>query len=211
MAVCLAAVRGTGEIRSDGETYEAATELMLGGTAMGARLKDARTILRYLSTRADLDARRVVLWGDSFVDANPRDLVLDQSLMQEPGPQTIRQVDPLGSLLALLAALYENNVRAVAVRGGLVSYLSMLQDRFCYVPQDVIVPGILETADVGDLVAALAPRAVLLERLVDGRNRRLTAAEARAQLQAQSDARVLLREGPAEPPLAAWMAAQLSR
>jgi len=211
VAVCLAAVRGTGEIRSDGAASEAATELMLGGTAMGARLKDARTVLRYLSTRTDLDAKRVALWGDSFMDTNPRDLVLDQSLMQEPGPQTIRQADPLGSLLALLAALYENNVRAVAVRGGLVSYLSMLQDRFCYVPQDVIVPGILETADVGDLVAALAPRAVLLERLVDGRNRRLTAAEAHAQLQAQSGARVLLREGPAEPPLAAWMAAQLSR
>ena len=212
VAVCLADVQGTGEIARGRGTSEPATELMLGGTAMGARLKDARTILRYLSTRADLDAKRVVAWGDSFADTNPRDLVLDQSLMQQPGPLAIRQADPLGSLLALFVALYENDVRAVAARGGLVSYFSMLQDRFCYVPQDVVVPGILETADVGDVVSALAPRAVFLEGLVDGRNRRLTAAEARVQLQATaSGARVLLRAEPAEPRLAAWMAAQLSR
>ena len=159
VAVCLADVRGTGEIGRDRATSEAATELMLGGTALGARLKDVRTVLRYLATRPDVDAKRVVLWGDSFTDPNPRDLMLDQSLMQQPGPQTIRQADPLGSVLALMVALYENDVRAVAARGGLVSYLSMLQDRFCYVPQDVVVPGILETADVGDIVSALAPRA----------------------------------------------------
>ena len=184
---------------------------MLGGTALGARLKDVRTVLRYLATRPDVDAKRVVLWGDSFTDPNPRDLMLDQSLMQQPGPQTIRQADPLGSVLALMVALYENDVRAVAARGGLVSYLSMLQDRFCYVPQDVVVPGILETADVGDIVSALAPRAVLLEGLVDGRNRRSTAAEAGAQLQAASGARLLVREEAAEPRLAAWIAGQLSR
>ncbi len=212
VAVCLADVRGTGEIGRERATSDAATELMLGNTAMGARLKDACTVLRYLSTRTDVDAKRVGLWGDSFTETNPRNLVLDQSLMQKPGPQAIQQADPLGSLLALFVALYENDVRAVAARGGLVSYSSMLQDRFCYVPQDVVVPGILETADVGDLVSALAPRAVLLEGLVDGRNRRLTAAEASAQLQATpSGTRVLLRAEPAEPPLAAWMAAQLSR
>ena len=87
----------------------------------------------------------------------------------------------------------------------------MLQDRFCYVPQDVVVPGILETADVGDIVSALAPRAVLLEGLVDGRNRRSTAAEAGAQLQAASGARLLVREEAAEPRLAAWITGQLSR
>ncbi len=54
----------------------------------------------------------------------------------------------------MLTALHEGNVRAVATRGGLVSYLSVLGDRFCYVPQDVIVPGILDTADVGDIVTA---------------------------------------------------------
>ena len=267
VAVCLADVRGTGEIGRDRATSEAATELMLGGTALGARLKDVRAVLRYLATRADVDAKRVVLWGDSFTDPNPRDLMLDQSLMQQPGPQTIRQADPLGSVLALMVALSRIDGLAAAMLGkhrrggpvgrpfdlrrqcqldrrrravdeleslakelalqsedepppdapcvrpevGLASYLSMLQDRFCYVPQDVVVPGILETADVGDIVSALAPRAVLLEGLVDGRNRRSTAAEAGAQLQAASGARLLVREEAAEPRLAAWIAGQLSR
>ena len=114
--------------------------------------------------------RRVVLWGDSFASVNPRDLLFDQSVLlepgrQEPGPQAIQQAQPVGGLLALLTALYEDNVQAVAVRGGLVSFHSVLKDRFCYVPQDIVVPGILERADIADVVAALSPRAVLLERL----------------------------------------------
>src|SRR5215831_5041889 len=150
---------------------------MLGATALGERLKDARTVARYLGSRNDLDTRRVVLWGDSFAQTNPREGLLDQSVPQKPGPQTIRQSDPLGSLLAVLTALYEDNVHAVVARGSLASYLSVLQNRFCYVPQDVIVPGLLESADVSDILAALAPRAVLLEGPVDGRNRPLTEAE----------------------------------
>ena len=71
-AVCLVDVRGTGEAASSkrGSSLAslAATHLMLGDTAMGARLKDARTILRYLATRADIDTKRTVLWGDSFAE-----------------------------------------------------------------------------------------------------------------------------------------------
>src|SRR5262249_20403399 len=72
--------------------------------------------------------------------------------------------------LAMLGALYENNVRAVAVRPGLAGYLSILEDRFAYVPLDVIVPGVLEVGDIADVMAAIAPRALLLGSLVDGRN-----------------------------------------
>jgi hypothetical protein len=77
-------------------------------------------------------------------------------------------------------------------------------------PQDVIVPGILETADVADIVAALAPQPVLLEGLVDGRNHRLTTAKVAAQLQtAALGGPVLLPEEAAEPGLAAWTGGQL--
>jgi cephalosporin-C deacetylase-like acetyl esterase len=225
--VCLADVRGTGET-ADGINFAvgreamsapsaslAATELMLGTTALGQRLKDARTVVHYLTSRDDVDSKQLVLWGDSFVPTNPREGLLDQSVGQEPGPQILHQSDPLGSLLVLLTALYENNVRAVAAHGGLVSYLSVLGDRFCYVPQDVIVPGILETADIGDIVAALAPRAVLLEGFVDGRNRRLTESEVNLQLQpvlrtAQFvPSRLILRESSASAGLAAWLDEQL--
>ena len=53
VALCLADVRGSGEsasgeaARGSGLASLAATELMLGNTALGARLKDARSVVRY--------------------------------------------------------------------------------------------------------------------------------------------------------------------
>ena len=222
VAVCLADVRGTGELariaaHGSGSTSLAATELMLGNTALGARLKDARTVLRYLSRRSDLDPERLALWGDSFAGVNPPGLLLDQSVNQQPGPQVIQQADPLGSLLALLAALYEDNVRAVVARSGLISYLSVLQDRFCYVPQEIIVPGILESADIADIVAAIAPRAVFLEGFVDGKDRLLSTSDMENELRAAVTAyrgapsQLLIREQAGKTDLASWLAGKLSQ
>jgi dienelactone hydrolase len=221
VAICLADVRGTGETAPAGDSDSVAslvaTEFMLGGTGLGVQLKDARTVLRYLSRRGDLDPKRLALWGDSFAQVNPPGLLLDQSARQTPGPQVIYQSDPSGSLLAMLTALYEDNVRAVAARGGLVSWLSVLRDRFCYVPEDVIIPGILETADITDVVAALAPRAVLLEGLVDGRDRRLSVSSMEDELAnalaayRRVPSRLLIRERLPEPELSMWMLKQLSQ
>jgi hypothetical protein len=220
IAVCLADVLGTGEVApSASMTSLAATELMLGNTALGARLKDSRAVLHYLSGRKDLDPQRVVLWGDSFAPANPRGLLLDQSILLEPdrqetGPQAIQQGQPLGGLLALLTSLYEDKVQAVAVRGGLVSFLSVLKDRFCYMPQDIVVPGILQSADLSDVIAALSPRAVLLEGLVDGRNRLLSSTELEAELREARAAyrdipsHLAVREQTDESDFVSWMAHQ---
>ena len=222
VAVALADVRGAGEtLRSTGRGSAAAslaaTELMLGNTAMGARLKDARAVVRYLRARADLDGKRLALWGESFAPANPAGPMLDQSVNQRPGPQAIQDSDPLGAILALLTALYEPGVEAVAARGGLVSYLSVLGDRFCYVPQDVIVPGVLEAADLADVVAALAPRDVLIEGLVDGRNRAVDAPEWNAGLRVALEAyrgassRLTIRKEAAANAAPGWLAARLAR
>jgi dienelactone hydrolase len=175
-AVCLPDVRGTGELaaassRGPGAMDFAATEFMLGETLPGAQLKDLRTVLRYLASRPDFDPRRIAIWGDSFAETNAAEFQFDQSEMQELGPFAQYQAEPLGALLALLAGLYEDRVAAVAARGGLVSFRSVLEDRFAHIPQDVIVPGILEVADVPDMVKSLNPRPVLLDRVVDGRNR----------------------------------------
>ena len=222
VAVCLADVRGTGEgertkTRGPASAGLAATELMLGRTALGAKLKDARSVLRYLRGRPDLDASRVAVWGDSFAAVNPDGVLLDQSLGQQRGPQTLHEADPAGGLLALLTALYEDDIRRVAAQGGLISYRSVLRDRFCYVPLDAIVPGVLESADIGDVVAALAPRAVALEGLVDGRNRNVSAADASQELRAaltaykREPSRLMIRGRADEPGLAAWIAAELLR
>jgi dienelactone hydrolase len=222
-AVCLADVRGTGEVAPGSATTSlVATELMLGNTALGARIKDTRALLRYLSGRQDLDPRRVALWGDSFAAVNPRGLLLDQSVLlepgrQEPGPQAIQQAQPVGGLLALLTALYEDKVQAVGVRGGLVSFLSVLKDRFCYMPQDIVVPDILESADLVDVIAALSPRPMVLEGLVDGRNRLLSSAELEEELGVARAAyrgtpsKLVVREQTDESSFASWMADEVAQ
>src|SRR6185295_5533489 len=65
VAVCLPDLRGTGETspdfdRSDdgGHRAQADREFALGGNLIGARLKDLRTVLAYLGSRADIDGSR---------------------------------------------------------------------------------------------------------------------------------------------------------
>src|SRR4029077_8303596 len=73
VAICLADVRGTGETAPDtrrgpssAEVSLSATELMLGNTLLGARLKDLRTVLAYIEARQDIQSARIAVWGDSF-------------------------------------------------------------------------------------------------------------------------------------------------
>ncbi len=180
VAVCLPDVRGTGESRpadasrrhSGASTSLSATEWLLGETLLGARLRDLRSVLRYLRTRADLAPGRVALWGDSLAPPNPKDRNLAVPLEVDPFPD---QAEPLGGLLALLGALYEDDIRVVYTHGGLVSYHSLLQSPFCYVPHDALVPDALTVGDLPAVAAALAPRPLRLEGMVDGLNRQVSA------------------------------------
>jgi dienelactone hydrolase len=221
-AICLADVRGTGETapgasRGPGAMEMGANELMLGNTLLGARLKDARTVYAWISRRPDIDALRIALWGESFAGVNPENIVPYESLNVRLGPRQIQQAEPLGSLLALLTALYEDSVRAVVARRGLGSFLSVLEDRFTYVPLDVIVPGMLQTGDIPDVVRSLAPKPVLLESLVDGRNRRLTPAGWKSVMApaisgyGDTAGRLLIREESGDDVLAAWLMEQIHR
>jgi hypothetical protein len=143
---------------------------MLGGTLLGSRLKDLRTVLAYLRGRPDLDNSRTALWGDSPAPSNP-ERFQDEVPGWQIGPDIQHQAEPMGAMLAILGGLYEDGVRAIAARGGLAGYLALLQGNFIYVPNDAIVPGILEKGDVADAIATIAPRPVLLAATVDGRNR----------------------------------------
>lgn len=177
VAVVLPDLRGTGENgplggrgRSSASTAHAATELMLGRTLVGLRLGDLRTVLAYLRARPDVDPARIGLWGDSFAPANP----------PEPDPIVPLEADrapvlaePLGDLLALLGALFEPDVKAVATFGGLASFAGLLDVPCVHVPADVVVPGLLSAGDLDTLAAA--PRRVRREGRVDGLNRRVDA------------------------------------
>jgi hypothetical protein len=174
-AVCLMDLRGTGETavpggrgRTSPSTALSATELMLGQPLLGSRLRDLRTVLGYLKQRPGLDPQRIVVYGDSFAASNPREVNLAVPLGIDEMPN---QSEPLGGLLSLLLALFEDDVRGVYASRGLLSYSSVLASPFCYLPFDVVVPGAIEAGDLRALVAALAPRAIMLEGLVDGQNR----------------------------------------
>ena len=126
--------------------------------------------------RPDADGDRIVLWGDSFAPPNTRELVMDE-LQYEAGPQIEHQAEPAGALLATLAALYDDKVRAVAALGGLAEFSSALENAFAYVPMDAIIPSVLQKGDIADIAAALAPRPLLFANAVNGRNVLLERAE----------------------------------
>lgn len=198
VAVCLPDVRGTGETRPAGDhrgpptgsrkqvgersetTLLAAGAGMLGSTLLGERLRDLRSVLHYLRGREDLDRSRLALWGDSLAAVNSAERRMEVPWDAEKMPD---QSEPAGGLLALLGALFEDDVRAVAARGCLISYASILDSPFCYVPHDAMTPGAVAVGDLAEVAATLAPRAFRMEEPVDGRNRRVDAEAAMKALE----------------------------
>ncbi len=181
VAVCLPDLRGLGETKPDGArerwgalTAAASTALMHGDPMVAARLRDLRSVLAYLRDRSDLDAARTALWGDSFAQANPPDREFRMPRHMDDRP---RWSEPLGGLLVLLGALFEDHVCAVYVRGGLSDFASVVSEPFVYIPPDVVVPGLLTVGDMPDVAAALAPRPVRMDGLVDGFHRLRTKAQ----------------------------------
>ncbi|HUQ92280.1 MAG TPA: acetylxylan esterase [Bryobacteraceae bacterium] len=177
IAVCLVDVRGTGETSPDARRHPssagislAATELMLGNTMTGARLKDLRTAIAWARRLETVDGKRIALWGDSFSPANQERPLVKELVNWQIGPDVHRQAEPLGGLLGLLAGLYEDDLHAVAVRGGLTGFSSLMDDAFAYVPSDVIVPGVLEAGDLADIAANLGGVRVLVADGVNARN-----------------------------------------
>jgi hypothetical protein len=220
IAVCLPDVRGTGETAS--EQYNRGEEpaskvLASGNTLLGLRLADLRTVIGYLSGRADLDRERIALWGESFAPENSPGLRLDELTVWPVGPQIQHLASSLGAHLALLGALYENRIRAVAARGGLVSQLSILERNFTYVPFDMFVPGVFNAGDIADICVALAPRPVLVGGAVDGRDcavgadrlaREMTAATG-AYVKAGAAQNLALGTGPAQTEPVSWLIGKL--
>lgn len=174
MAVALPDVRGTGETspgmardRRGPMTAISSTGLMTGQPILGGQLRDLRTVLSYLNSHPQLDGKRIALWGDTFTPPLEEDAVwkVPHGADDRPTP-----LEPLGGMLALLGALYEDDVRAVFAHGSLASFTSTLSSPFCYLPHDAIVPGMLRSGDLTDLAATLSPRPLRLCVMVDGLN-----------------------------------------
>ena len=172
-AVCLVDPRGIGETQSDRDrgrrstdTSLAASQLMLGETALGARLRDVRTTLRYLRSRPEFS--HVAVHGDSPAPVTRADINVERPLdVDQP---TV--AEPLGATLALLVGLYEDPPTIIAARGGLLDYASLLDSQFLHVPFDVMVPGAASNGDLPEVAKLVKARHSLwMSGLVDGRNR----------------------------------------
>ena len=222
VAVCLPDVRGSGETSPDSrrdpendENMQAVNEEMLGETLVGRRLKDLRTVLAYLGQRPDLNGTSLALWGESLMPLNGAQTVLDELPLWQVGPQIQQQGEPLGGLLAVLGALYSPNVQAVALRNGLVGYASILDSAFDYIPADITVPGFLEVGDLADVEATLSPMPLLLEDLIDAKDRLVPEGDLRNQLQPLTDAytkapaHLSVRSGQDGSHVSEWLASHL--
>ncbi|MDP6039991.1 MAG: acetylxylan esterase [Candidatus Latescibacteria bacterium] len=170
VAVCLPDVRGTGETAQEGARIPrsrasslSSSEQMLGQTLLGSRLKDLRSVINYI--RNQMPDSPIALWGDGFALTNPVDLT--DPLMGEDAPI---YAEPLGGLLALFGALFEKDIKAIVARGLFAEFKSVLNNTYCYLPHDAVIPGAVTTGDLCDITTALAPCPLRMENLIDGRN-----------------------------------------
>ncbi len=175
-AVALPDVRGTGETKAGGDsarhssnrTSASLNEWLLGRTLLGLRLADARAVMRHLKTRADIDPKGVMLWGDSFAATNPADTPMATPMEVDPFPTF---GEPLGALLAVLVPVFEDDISAVAARGGLKSFRSILDAPQFFIPHDVLVPGVFHAGDIPELVEALGTIPHRYDDTIGGQNR----------------------------------------
>jgi cephalosporin-C deacetylase-like acetyl esterase len=173
--VVLPDLRGTGESRSGSsrgkeseDTNLSCNVQLFGETLVGQRLRDMRSVIAYLRDRSEVDVRRLALWGDSFTPPNPPETNFRVPHGVEGWPT---ESEPLGGLLALLGALFEEDVRAVSISGGLASYRSALTHFTLVIPHDAVVPGALSAGDLIDLATGLSPRPLRLTGMVNSVNR----------------------------------------
>jgi cephalosporin-C deacetylase-like acetyl esterase len=171
--VVLPDVRGIGESRAD--DIDLTTNLQLfGETLLGQRLRDLRSILAYLRDRKDVHGSQIALWGDAFAPPNPANTDFKVPRNVDGWP---RGPEPLGSQLVLLGALFEDDIRAVYLAGGLASYHDVLTNFAVLIPHSASVPGALTAGDLCDLACSLAPKPLRMEALVNHLNRTVPISE----------------------------------
>ncbi|HSG69066.1 MAG TPA: acetylxylan esterase [Planctomycetaceae bacterium] len=187
--VCLPDLRGTGETRPGSEVGRGSTgttlscrDQVLGQTLLGSRLRDLRSILRYVRKHG---TSAIALWGESLSNPNPED-------RSEIVPHDVEnpnvQSEPTAGFLALLGALYEDDVKAVCAQGTFASFGSLLDSPFLYVPHDAVVSGAMTVSDVSDIAAVLAPRPLMIANPIDGLNRSVSDEDLRVAFAVTTDA-----------------------
>ncbi len=139
----------------------------LGRPLLSMRVQDALGAMRYLVSRPEVDADNVSVLGHGE-----------------------------GGVIGVFVAALDGKVkRAVACR-SLVDFRTLLENRYYAQPASLFVPGILRHFDLPQVVAAAAPRRVLLINTVDGLGRRLAVATVRMRYPAVTNVEVVVHDYP---------------
>jgi dienelactone hydrolase len=125
--------RNWSEIPGQAEYYELASRLVHGQTLLGKVLHDVRVALDYLTTRQEVDERRLGFIGHSY-----------------------------GGRMAIWTTAFDKRIRAAVSNCGCVNYKNSLT-REAGIQMEFCLPGILKVGDVEDVLRMAAPRAVFIQ------------------------------------------------
>jgi cephalosporin-C deacetylase-like acetyl esterase len=156
-----------------GQYDSAMTALLSGKTLVGMRMLDVWRGVDVLAARADVDRARIRGFGKEG-----------------------------GTTPLLYTAAMDERISKVALEGMLVSYRAIVDQRIHRQIFEQVIPGVLRSYDLPDLVSALAPRPVWIVNSVNPLGQRLSLTEMKKQYAAsplafraaQSEAAVRIAE-----------------
>ena len=174
--VCLPDVRGTGELavgtsrgRSSNSTSLSSSLMMTSDLRLTGQLRDLQSVFDWLKNDSSHTSLQFLIWGDSPSNAISHNT--NFNIPRDNESELPTQPEPLGGLLTLFCALFNEDVKVIYIKGGLTSYASTLNHHLLQIPHDVVVPGIFNMGDISLLTNALGPRTIFLDQMVDGLNR----------------------------------------
>jgi hypothetical protein len=177
--VCLPDIRGTGELktgtsrgRSSGSTSLSSSLMMTGDLRITGQLRDLQSVIAWLRKESSPALPRFLMWGDSPFNALP--ISTNFNLPRDDDSILPMQPEPLGGLLALFSALFNDDVKVITIKGGLASYASTLKHHLVQIPHETLIPGIFNMGDISLLINALGSRTIFLDQMVDGLNLEVT-------------------------------------
>jgi cephalosporin-C deacetylase-like acetyl esterase len=168
--VAVADVRGFGETRSPRNVPDEGVEyfdprggmdadfayagFFLGRPLLGMRVWDALHVAEYLRSRSDVDPKRIGIVGRGWAGAT-----------------------------ALFTAAVDSRLAWAAVEGAPASYGEIARSEEYAQPVSLMLPGVLHDFDLPDVLAGLAPRALLVLNPTDALVGKMSWEKARAALE----------------------------
>ena len=116
--------------------------IRVGKTVIGMRAIDVMAGVGYLTTRSEVDPKRIAAAGHG-----------------------------MGGLIVLFAAAFDDRIGAVASTGALVSYSAIAESNLYSHRFGAFGPGFLTTFDLPDVASLIAPRPLLIHNAVDALHR----------------------------------------